>query len=152
MAEKNYGANNINWGSFDEWSQAYSSDSNISIATAKGNMHPAQSAPWAASTLRSKNIFYGRLIAGTGGNVEVTNPYSSGTGADITIKQVFIDSHNVVIQANATYPYTFNSWRPAAGGGGSVVSSANPLTISQGDYTGTSVIYAYFTTTHSDPG
>jgi len=151
MAEKSYGANNINWGSFDEWSQAYSSNSNISIATAKGNMHPAQSAPWAASTLRNETIFYGRLIAGTGGNVEVTNPYSSGTGTDITIKQVFIDSHNVVIQANATYPYTFNSWRDAANGGGNSISSVNPLTISSGDSTAYSVVYAHFTTTHSSP-
>lgn len=151
MAEKNYGANNINWGSFDEWSQTYSSNSNISIAAAKGNMFPAQSAPWQASTLRNQNIFYGRLIAGTGGTVQVSNPYSSGAGLDITIKQVFIDSHDVVIQANATYPYTFNSWRDAADGGGNSISTSNPLTITQGDSTAYSVIYAHFTTTHSSP-
>ena len=54
MSRKTYSGANINWGSFDEWSTAVSSDSNTSIATAMGNMFPANTSPFSASELSAR--------------------------------------------------------------------------------------------------
>jgi hypothetical protein len=81
MSRKTYGGSNINWGSFDEWSTAISSDSNTSIATAMGNMYPANTSPFSASELANSTIFKGTIQAQTGGTVALTSPYTvSATG------------------------------------------------------------------------
>ena len=142
----------VAWSTFDTWSTGVSSDANVKISTAMGNMHDAQSAAFSASELQGENIFYGSVSAGTGGNVAVTSPYSSGTSTGtIVVKNVFMDSYNVVLAATATYPYTFNSWRTAGSGGGSQISTSNPLTLTKTDSTSVTHFYAHFTTTHSSP-
>ena len=112
MSRKTYSGANINWGSFDEWSTAVSSDSNTSIATAMGNMFPANTSPFSASELANSTIFKGTIQAQTGGSVSITAPYTvAATGGSITVKNVFLNAYNITIVAAATYPWTFNSWR-----------------------------------------
>lgn len=156
MARYIYGSTDpVAWSQFKDWSNNISTNSNVSIATAKGDMYPVQSAPWAASTLRGSTIWYGSIhgqATGTG-YVSVSAPYTVGnTTGTINIKNIFLNSYNLTIVATATYPYTFHSWRTAANGGGTSLSTSSSLTITNAagvaDYVN---IYAYFTTTHITP-
>jgi len=152
MSRKTYSGANINWGSFDEWSTSISSDSNTSIATAMNNMFPANSAPFSASELANSTIFKGTIQAQTGGTVALTAPYTvAATGGAITVKNVFLNAYNITIVAAATYPWTFNSWRSAAGGGGVSISTSSTFTITNSANADYSIYYAYFTTTHLNP-
>jgi len=152
MSRKTYSGANINWGSFDEWSTAVSSDSNTSIATAMGNMFPANTSPFSASELANSTIFKGTIQAQTGGTVALTAPYTvAATGSSITVKNVFLNAYNITIVAAATYPWTFNSWRSAAGGGGVSISASSTFTITNSTNADYSIYYAYFTTTHLNP-
>ncbi len=151
MSRKTYGTTNVNWGSFDEWSNNVSSDSNVSLATAQGDMYPAKSAPFAASTLRTASIFKGKVWADTGGTVSMTAPYTVAATTSFTIKNVIISSYNITLVATASYPWTFRGWRTAAGGGGTQISTSNPWTIGNSSDADYANYYAYFTTTHSNP-
>ncbi len=151
MSRKAYGSSNINWGSFDEWSNNIGSDSNVSISSAKGDMYPAQTSPWSASTLRNTTIFKGKVWADTGGTVSMTAPYTVSGTSSFTVKNVFISSYNITIVATASYPWTFHSWRTASGGGGSSISTSATFTITNGTEADHANYYAYFTTTHVNP-
>jgi len=152
MSRKTYSGANINWGSFDEWSTAVSSDSNTSIATAMGNMFPANTSPFSASELANSTIFKGTITPQTGGTVSITAPYSvAATGSSITVKNVFLNAYNITIVAAATYPWTFSAWRSASGAGGVAISTSATFTITNSAYADYSIYYAYFTTTHSNP-
>ena len=152
MSRKTYSGANINWGSFDEWSTAVSSDSNTSIATAMGNMFPANTSPFSASELANSTIFKGTITPQTGGTVSITAPYSvSATGSSITVKNVFLNAYNITIVAAATYPWTFSAWRSAAGAGGVAISTSATFTITNSADADYSIYYAYFTTTHLNP-
>jgi len=152
MSRKTYSGANINWGSFDEWSTAVSSDSNTSIATAMGNMFPANTSPFSASELANSTIFKGTIQAQTGGTVAITAPYTvSATGSSITVKNVFLNAYNITIVAAATYPWTFSAWRSASGAGGVAISTSATFTITNSADADYSIYYAYFTTTHSNP-
>jgi hypothetical protein len=158
MAVYTYGANDIAWSSFDDWSNQFASQANLSLNTLMDNLEPADSAPHAASELRSNSFLYGTVIAETGGTVSVTSGYTQAAASSFTLRNVnFASIASITITATATYPYTFHSFRTAASGGGSVLSSTGQgtttgtFTVSSGTATGTSTFYAYFTTTHVAP-
>lgn len=151
MSRKAYGSSNINWGSFDEWSNNIASDSNVSIATAKGDMYPAQTSPWSASTLRNTTIFKGKVWADTGGTVAMSAPYTVAATSSFTCKNIFISSYNITLVATASYPWTFHSWRTASGGGGSSLSTSATWTFGNDANADYANYYAYFTTTHINP-
>ena len=116
MAVTYIGTSNINFGSFDDWSNNIASDSNVSLSTAMGDMYPAQSAPYQISDLYNEYIFTGNVYAGTGGTVSMTSPYTVSATTSFTVKNVIFSS-GITLVATATYPYTFNSWRTATSGG-----------------------------------
>jgi hypothetical protein len=152
MSRKTYGGSNINWGSFDEWSTAVSSDSNTALSTAMGNMYPAKTAPFSASQLANSTIFKGTIQAQTGGTVALTAPYTvTATGGAITVQNVFLNAYNITIVAAATYPWTFSAWRSGAGATGVVISTSATFTITNSADADYSTYYAYFTTTHLNP-
>lgn len=158
MAVSTYNTTNIAWSSFDTWSNYYSSDSNISISTVLSNVTPADSAPYQASEIRSNAFLYGSVVAETGGTVQVTSGYTQTSAASFTLANVnFASITTITIQADASYPYTFHSFRDASGGGGSALSTTGTgtttgtITLSATTHTGVSTFYAYFTTTHVDP-
>lgn len=158
MAVYTYGANNISWSSFDDWSNQFASQANLSLNTLMDNLEPADSAPHAASELRSNAFLYGSVVAGTGGTVSVTSGYSQSATSSFTLRNVnFASISSITLTATATYPYTFHSWRTAAGSGGSSLgttgqgTTTGTLTLTSGTATGVGTIYAYFTTTHVSP-
>lgn len=152
MSRRAYGSNNINWGSFDEWSNVTTSDTNARISQAMSDMHPVQSAPWSASTLRNTTIFKGTINRGDGGTISVTAPYTvAATTSPIVLRNVFISSFNITIVATASYPWTFHSWRSASGGGGVAISTSATFTITNNTDADFSTYWAFFTTTHSNP-
>lgn len=129
MSRKTYGGSNINWGSFDEWSNSVSSDSNTSISTAMNDMYPANTSPFSASELANSTIFKGVIRAQTGGTVALTAPYTvTATSGNITLKNVFLNAYNITIVASATYPWTFSAWRSGAGATGDVISTSATFT------------------------
>jgi hypothetical protein len=159
MAVTTYGANNISFSSFDSWSNQFSSDSNISLDTLMNNLEPADTPPHQVSELRNNAFLSGTVTGETGGSFQITAGYSTSAGlTSHTLENVNFNSvASVTITATATYPYTFHSFRTAASGGGSALS-----TTGQGTTTGTytfdsteaanfTTIYVYFSTTHSDP-
>jgi hypothetical protein len=152
MSRKTYGGSNINWGSFDEWSNSVSSDSNTSIATAMNDMYPANTSPFSASELANSTIFKGVIRAQTGGTVALTAPYTvTATSGTITLKNVFLNAYNITIVAAATYPWTFHSWRSSTGSGGDQISTSATFTITNSSNADYANYYAYFTTTHLNP-
>lgn len=159
MSVQTYTANNISFSSFDTWSNQFSSDSNISLNTLMDNLEPADTPPHQVSELRSNSFLYGDVTGETGGTFQVTSGYSTSAGlTSHTLHNVnFATVSSITITATATYPYTFHSFRTAASGGGTALSTTGQGTTS-GTYTIDSTeaanfdtIYVYFSTTHSDP-
>lgn len=152
MAVYTYGANNISFDTFRTWSNSVSAQANTSLTTSVNDFHPANAAPYQVSEFApSTSIFYGTVTAGTGGTVSLTAPYTQGATSTFTVKNLLISTHSITLVAAATYPYTFNSWRTATGGGGSQLSTSATLTLTSGDHTGVVTFFAYFTTTHISP-
>lgn len=152
MSRKTYGSSNVNWGSFDEWSNVTTSDTNAKISQAKSDMYPAQTSPWSAGTLRNTTIFKGTINRGDGGTIALSAPYTvAATTSAIVVKNVFLSSYNITIVAAASYPWTFHSWRTASGGGGSAISTSATFTITNDGSADYATYWAYFTTSHSNP-
>ena len=147
MSYYSYGASGpINFSTFDTWANNVSSDTNAGIDNALSDWYPTQSAPYQASVLLGADCFYGSIVAGTGGQVSLTSPYSVSATSSITVKNFDIGVYSLTMVAVPTYPYVFHSWRTANSGGGSSLSTSATYTISgantsTGNY---STWYAYF--------
>jgi len=148
MAIYTYGSSNIAFSTFQTWANNVNSSTNITLSDATSDFAPANSAPFSVSEFAPNTvIFYGSLVAGTGGQVSVTAPYTSGTSTSIVVKNVLLSSYSVSITAVQTYPYVFHSWRTAANGGGTQLSTSATLTISNASSTTVKAptpYYAYF--------
>lgn len=146
MAVYTYTTSNIAFSSFDTWSNSIASDSNVSLATVLNDAYPAATADYKVSELYNRSWFYGNIVAGSNGQVSVTYPYASdaSTGT-IAVKNVDYSVYNyITFTAIPTYPATMNSWRTAANGGGSSITTSTTLTIYVGDYTTQTNFYAHF--------
>ena len=152
MAVFTYGANNISFGTFNTWANNVSVQADTSLSSSLSDFFPAQAAPFQVSEIApNTSIFYADIIADNGGTVSLSAPYTVADTTSFTVKNLLISTYSVTIVATATYPYTFNSWRDATGGGGSQLSTNATLTLTDVDHTGVTAFYAYFTTTHIDP-
>ena len=147
MAVFTYITTNIEFSSFDTWSNQIASDSNVTLSTVLNDAYPAPASPYAVSELYNRSWFYGSIVAGANGAVKVTYPYDSGTASTgtITVKNVDYSVYSyLTFTAVPTYPATMNSWRTAANGGGSAITTSTTLSLYVGDYTTTTTFYAYF--------
>ena len=153
MARFTYGTNNIEYQTFNSWSNALDSEntSNISASSAFSEFNPAITSDYAASFLQGSSVFYGSVVAGTGGSVDISAPYTVAATTNITVKNVNVTNTSITINATTSYPWVFDSWRTAAGGGGSQISTNATLTVTDAAVADHTVYYAYFTTTHIDP-
>ena len=153
MARFTYGTNNIEYQTFNSWSNALDSGntSNISASSAFSEFNPAITSDYAASFLQGSSVFYGSVVAGTGGNVDISAPYTVAATTNITVKNVNVTNTSITINATTSYPWVFDSSRTAAGGGGSQISTNAALTITDAAVADHTTYYAYFTTTHIDP-
>lgn len=144
---------NVSFGDFDTWSNQFSSDADISLETAFSNLTPADTAPYAISSYTGDSILYGTLEVETGGSVALTGTYTAtvAAGNSHTFNNAVVSDTALVLTATATYPYTFDSWRTASGGGGTELSTNSSITLNASNFTTTSTFYAYFTTTHLVP-
>jgi hypothetical protein len=94
-------------------------------------------------------------LAHPGGTVQQISPFSGPTttvGFSQSVDYRIYTTFN--IQANASYPWTFQGWYTGSGASaGSLVSTSNPLTITKNQYTAslTDSFFAGFTTTHVTP-
>ena len=151
MSRYTYGASGpIEFSTFDIWSNTVSSDTNATLGTALADFYPTQTTPNQASLLLDASIFYGSVVAGTGGTVSLTAPYSVGATTSIAVRNFDTNDYSLTLVAAATYPYTFHSWRTAAGGGGTQLSTSATYTPTNAALD-TATFYAYFTTTHISP-
>tara|TARA_B100001094_G_C17834145_1_gene624692 strand:+ start:141 stop:605 length:465 start_codon:yes stop_codon:yes gene_type:complete len=153
MARFTYGANNVEFQTYNSWSNALDSSdtTNIAASTAYSELIPDQSGSYAASFLQNSSMFYGSLVGGHGGNVSITAPYTVSATKTITVKNINITNTSISIEASTSYPYVFNSWRTAASGSGTAISTNASLTITDNTAADHDVYYAHFTTTHVDP-
>jgi len=152
MARYTYGSTNVAYSTFDEWANNLPvADSNISASSAFGDFHPAITSDYEASFLQGSSIFYGSFVAGTGGTVELTAPYTVTATSSFNIKNINVTNTSITAVASTSYPWVFDSWRTAAGGGGSSISTNATLTITDAAIADHTTYYAYFTTTHIDP-
>lgn len=146
MAVYTYTTTNINFSSFDTWSNEIASDSNVTLSTVLNDAYPAPASPYAVSELYNRSWFYGNIVAGANGAVKVSYPYDSGTSTGtIVVKNVDYSVYSyVTFTAIPTYPATMNSWRTAASGGGSAITTSTTLSVYVGDYTAQTTFYAHF--------
>lgn len=153
MAVYSYGSNNAKFSTFPTWSNNIAvGNNNIELSNAVGDMYPANSAPFSVSEFfPNKSIFFGTIVAETGGTVSISSPYTVGATSSITVKNVIISDYSITIVATANYPYTFHSWRDASGGGGNSLSTSSTLTLTETMHTDVETFYAYFSTTHINP-
>ena len=151
MARFTYGANNVEYQTFSSWSNALADNNNVSASTAYSEFIPDQSGSYAASFLQNSSIFYGSVIGGHGGNVAVTAPYTVSATKTITVKNVNITNTSIGLEATTSYPYVFDSWRTAASGSGTAISTNATITLTDDSDADHNVYYAHFTTTHVDP-
>jgi len=151
MARFTYGANNVEYQTFSSWSNALADNNNVSASAAYSEFIPDQSGSYAASFLQNSSIFYGSIVGGHGGNVAITAPYTVSATKTITVKNVNITNTSIGIEATTSYPYVFDSWRTAASGSGTAISTNASLTLTDNTAADHDVYYAHFTTTHIDP-
>jgi hypothetical protein len=147
MAVYTYGNNNIQFSTFDVWSNAgFTDDTDITLNAVGLEIYPAPSlGSFSVDDLRNTSFLYGTVASTGNGTVEVTAPYSEGPGSSITLKNVDFSVHSTItLTATATYPYNFSEWRTASGGGGTQISTNAALTLSSGDHTSVQTFYAYF--------
>ena len=147
MAVYTYTTTNIEFSTFDTWSNEIASDSNVTLSTVLNDAYPAAAASYAVSELYNRSWFYGSIVAGSNGAVKVTYPYDSGTASTgtVVVKNVDYSVYSyVTLTAIPTYPATMNSWRTAANGGGSSITTSTTLSLYVGDYTGQTTFYAHF--------
>ena len=146
MAVYTYSTTNIGFNTFDTWSNSIASDSNVSLDAVLDDAYPASARPEAVSEIYNRSWFYGSIVAGANGQVSVTYPYSSGNSTGtIVVKNVDYSVYSyVTFTAVPTYPATMNSWRTAASGGGSAITTGTTLTLYVGDYTAQTTFYAHF--------
>ena len=153
MAVFTYGANNISFETFQTWSNNITQSTNIDLHVALNDFYPANSAPFKVSEIApNTSIFYGNVVADTGGTVNMTAPYTVAATTSFTVKNLLISTYSITIAASANYPYTFDSWRDSTGGGGNQLSTNSTLTLTDIDHVGVTTFYAYFTTSHINPG
>ena len=148
MAVKTYTTSNINFGSFDEWSNAnFTNDTNITLSTVLTDAMPAHSASYGVGEIYNRSWFYGNAISTGNGTVQVTSPYTSGTSTGtLIVKNVdFSIFSSLTLTAAGTYPYNFSEWRTASGGGGTQLGTNANLTLTVSDHTSVENFYAYFT-------
>ena len=152
MAVFTYGASDISIGTFNTWANNVSAQANTSLSSSLSEFDPANAAPFQVSEIAPNSaIFYGNVIADTGGGVALSAPYTVANTTSISVKNILIDDYSLTLVATAVYPYTFHSWRDATGGGGTQLSTNATLSLTETDHTGVVTFYAYFSSTHTDP-
>jgi|SRR5210317_822671 hypothetical protein len=148
MAVFTYTTTNINFSTFDSWSNTnFTDDTNITLSTVLDNAYPAESAPHSVSEIYNRSWFYGNVISEGNGSVQVIQPYTSVTSTGtIAIKNVDYSVYSFIrLTAVGTYPFNFSEWRTATGGGGTQISTSANLDLTVSDYTSQVNFYAYFT-------
>ena len=145
--------NNIRFSDWDTWHNNISSDVDISLSASFAALTPADTAPFQISTYRGDSILYGTVTSETGGSIAITGTYTAtvSAGSTHTFENAVVSDTALVLTATAVYPYTFDSWRTASGGGGTELSTSTALTLNASAHTGVSAFYAYYTTTHLTP-
>ena len=148
MAIYSVPTSNVSISALKTFSPSYSSNSNISLKTLMENMYPDYSAPYSVSSLRGHNIRFGKIQSDAGGMCKVTYPYTGGATlgtSAMNITPINYASYSYVnLTAIPTYPATFHSWRTAANGGGSQISTSTTLTLDASAYASQLIFYAHF--------
>jgi len=148
MAVFTYSTTNINFSTFDNWSNAgFADDDNIILSDVLVDAYPAETAPNSVSEIYNTSWFYGNAVSTGNGTVQITYPYTSATApGTLQIKNVNYGIYAYVrLTAAGTYPFTFSEWRTASGGGGTQISTSANLDLTVSDYTSQVNFYAYFT-------
>ena len=147
MAVYTYTSTNIDFSTFDVWSNAgFTNDTNITLSTVLTDAYPAAAAPYSVSEIYNRSWFYGSVASTGNGTVEVTYPYTAAASTGtIVVKNVDYSVYSYVrLVATGTYPFNFSEWRTASGGGGTQISTSATLDLTSADYTSQQTFYAYF--------
>ena len=159
MAVHTYGATNISFSSFDEWSNQFSSDSDVSLNTLMDNLEPGDTAPHSVSELRNNSFLYGDVsVSGAPGTVRVSSGYTgqNATSSSFALKNVnFDDVSSVTITAQCAYPNYLEGFYSGPNGTGDLLRDySEPATTGDLSLTSTTFqevdhIYAYFVNAHA---
>ena len=146
MAVFTYGTTNIAFSDFDTWANGVSA-TNISFTGSLDDTIPAT--PTQMSEVYDKSWFYGTAAVDASGTspgvVNITAPYSTGSGEYLVIKNVDYSVHaTVTLEAVPTYPRTFIQWRTEPLGGGTQISTNATLNLTVSDHTSVTEFWAYF--------
>jgi len=147
MAVYTYSTTNIDFSTFDVWSNTgFTDDTDITLSTVLSDAYPAATNPSSVSEIYNRSWFYGNAVSTGNGTVQITYPYTSATSTGtLQVKNVDYSVYAYVrLTAVGTYPYNFSEWRTASGGGGSQISTSANLDLTVSDYTSQVNFYAYF--------
>ena len=148
MAVYTYTTTNIDFSSFDVWSNAgFTDDTNINLNSVLSDAYPeAGITDVSVSDIYNRSWFYGNVVGTGNGTVQITYPYTSTTSTGtIAIKNVDYSVYSYIrLAAVGTYPFNFSEWRTASGGGGTQISTSANLDLTVSDYTSQVNFYAYF--------
>ena len=149
MAVYTYASNAaVSMATIDAWHNDFSSNSNLSMDDIFTTLEPADAQPHSLSELRGNDFLYGTIRPETGGNIAVTSGYAlAGQTTNHTLKNVNFGS----------LASTFHSFRSAATGGGTALSTTGTgtttgtITLTAAVHKSATNIYAHFTSAHTDP-
>lgn len=147
MAVYTYTTTDINFSTFDVWSNAgFTDNTDITLSTVLTDAYPAASNPSGVSEIYNRSWFYGNAVSDGNGTVQVIQPYTSATTTGtLQIKNVDYSVYSFIrLTAVGTYPFNFSEWRTASGGGGTQISTSANLDLTVSDYTSQVNFYAYF--------
>jgi len=114
MAVYTYSTTNIDFSTFDVWSNTgFTDDTDITLSTVLSDAYPAATNPSSVSEIYNRSWFYGNAVSTGNGTVQITYPYTSATSTGtLQVKNVDYSVYAYVrLTAVGTYPYNFSEWR-----------------------------------------
>ena len=106
MAVYTYTSADIDFSSFDVWSNAgFTDNTDITLSTVLTDSYPAATNPSSVSEIYNRSWFYGNAIAVANGTVQITYPYTStASSSTLQIKNVDYNLFPFCFQSFLIYP------------------------------------------------
>lgn len=112
----------------------------------RGNQNPCFNVTSSVAVSYPQTIRYFDVFSDGDGTVQINTPVPAGPTTTVVSQSVdFAVYSTFVIEGTATYPTTFQGWyNGPSGSGAGLLSTNNPLTVTQTTFTGSDAFYGYF--------
>ena len=92
----------------------------------------------------ANNVFFFEFDPGDYGSLDINGTVQLNTAIPATARQNFALNPTLTVTSTANYPYVFGGWFTNSALTGSAISNANPLTLTNGAYSGSTSWYVRY--------